>query len=265
MQSSGGAEPGPWMCNVTTRAPELAIDLIENESIRILELGRSKDLSEPVPHLGRWKARDVIAHLGGVHRWATRVLTERSMAGPGFKKSSLDGPALCDWFEEGAASLVATMRADGPEAVCPNFNPGSPSTVAWWIRRQQHETTIHRWDVEAAFGAVSSIDPSIAVDGIDEFLDTFVRTRGKHDLDSTVLVETTRPKRRWTLRPADKPGRIDVSVGPPASGESEVTLVKGRPDALLLALWGRLTAPEAKLAIEGRAELSSLLKGVSGD
>ena len=241
------------------------IAVIENESVRILELGRSGDLGEPVPHLGRWKVRDVVAHLGGVHRWATRVLTERSMAGPGFTKSRLDGSMLCDWFEEGAASLVETMRADEPEAVCPNFNPGSPSTVAWWIRRQQHETTIHRWDVEAAFAAVSSIDPSIAVDGIDEYLDTFVRTRGKHALDSVVLVETTRPKRRWTLRPADKPGRVDVSVGPPPPGELEVTLVKGRPDAVLLALWGRLTVVEAKLVIEGRAELSSLLKGVSGD
>lgn len=193
------------MGTMTGPPSDLAIDMIATESARILDLGRTHDLSEPVPHLGRWKARDVIAHLGGVHRWATSVLIERSMAVAGFRKSMLEGAALCDWFEDGARLLVATMRSTEADAACPNFNPGSPSTVAWWIRRQLHETTVHRWDVESAFGATSPIDPSIAADGIDEFFDTFVRGRGKHGLDSTARFETTRPKHRWTLRPAAKP------------------------------------------------------------
>ena len=242
---------------------EAAIEAIEREALRILALARSGDLSEPVPQLSRWKARDVVAHLGGVHRWATRILSERSMAGPGARKSKLDGIELCDWFEEGARELVGTMRGLDPDDVCPNFNPGSPSTVRWWIRRQLHETTVHRWDVESAFAATTPVDPAIAIDGIDEFLDTFVRTRGKHVLDTPALIETTRPKRHWTLTPAAKQGRIDVATDRLSLDEAPVTLVKGRPELVLLALWGRLTVTEAKLTIEGDANLTTLLKRTS--
>ena len=44
-----------------------------------------------------------------------------------------------------------------------------------------------------------------------------------------------RPKRRWTLRPAAKPGRIDVIHGQPEPAAGPVTLVKGRPEAVLLS------------------------------
>jgi len=71
----------------------------------------------------------------------------------------------------------------------------------------------------------------------------FIRTRGKQTLASTLVLRTTQPKRVWTLTPAEKPGRIDVAV--------DVTEVKGTPEALLLALWGRRTAAEAKLTING--------------
>ena len=185
------------------------------------------------------------------------------MAGPGPKKSKLDGAKLCDWFEEGADELVKTIRSLDPDDVCPNFNPGSPSAVRWWIRRQLHETTVHRWDVESAYRATTPIDPPVALDGIDEFLDTFVRTRGKHLLDATAVIETTRPKRRWALTPAAKPGRIDVAADRPPADDTSVTLIKGRPESLLLALWGRLSVADAKLTINGGANLTTLLKGTA--
>jgi len=233
-----------------------SLDALSAEVDRIASLARGGDLASPIAHLGRWKVRDVVAHLGGVHGWATRIVTERSMAGPGFRKSKLDGEELCDWFEQGGAELLAALWSFGADEPCPNFNPGSESTIGWWVRRQLHETTIHRWDVEAGLGEISLIEPTRAVDGIDEFLDTFVRTRGKHTLDAPLELVTTRPKRTWTLAPAAKPGRIDVTVG--AAGAD--AQIGGRPAELLLALWGRKTIGEADLSVSGTADWTSLLR-----
>jgi len=149
-----------------------------------------------------------------------------------------------------------------PTESCPNFNPGSDSTIAWWIRRQTHESTVHRWDVEHALESTTAIDAKLAVDGVDEFLDVFVRTRGKQTLASTLVLRTTRPKRVWTLVPAAKAGRIDVANGPLDTPAGSVTEVAGQPAALLLGLWGRQSASTAKLKISGDTAAAASLFSV---
>lgn len=239
------------MANPWNDIPWLAA--LEADSARVLELARSGDLSTPIVHLNRWKARDLVAHLGGVQRWATRVITTSTMDGPGSPKSKLDGEELCDWFEDGAAKLVAAMRSKDPSDACPNFNPGSENVVSWWARRQCHETAVHRWDIESAFDDRTPIEPTLAADGVDEFLDVFVRTRGKQTLDNTLVLTTRKPNRSWTLKPAEKPGRIEVSNGGTLSCAAEVV---SEPESMLLALWGRLGAEAAGLEIAGEAHVA---------
>lgn len=222
--------------------------LIDEAARRTSTLARANDLSTPAARLGRWKVRDVVAHLGGVHRWAERIVANRSMAGPGFTKSKLDGSALCDWFDEGAAALTATLSSVVLDEACPNFSPGSSKTVGWWLRRQVHETTVHRWDVERALGEVTPIDRDVAADGIDEYLDTFVRPRGKHTLSAPLGLTTTDPDRSWTLRPANAPGRVEMLAGPAGTPTARLT---GAPDDVLLVLWNRLTVDEAALTVAG--------------
>lgn len=215
---------------------------------RISGLIRSTDLAAPVLHLGRWKVRDVVAHLGGVHRWATRIVNTRSMDGPSFTKSKLTGTELCDWFDAGVEDLLAALNTNKADDQCPNFNPGSPNTVAWWSRRLTHETTVHRWDVERALGCTSKIDPVVAADGIGEYLDVFVRTRGKQTLIAPLALVTTQPSRAWTLSPATRPGRVDIVEGRAAEATAQVV---GRPETLLLVLWGRLGFSEAHVETHG--------------
>ena len=224
-----------------------AVDGVRVEAGRISAVARDVDLATPVPWLGRWKIRDVVAHLGGVHRWADRVVAQQSMDGPGFRKSTLDGDALLDWFDDGADALVRTLSAVDPSEPCPNFNPGSEKTVGWWVRRQLHETTVHRWDVERAVVEPTPIDPAVAGDGVDEFLDTFVRTRGKQQASAPLLLASTDPARSWTITLASKPGRVDVARG---AGEAGTTL-SGPAASLLLVLWGRLELDASDLTIEG--------------
>jgi len=233
---------------------------IATDASRILELARAGNLSTPVEHLGRWKVRDVVAHLGGIHRWAARIVAERSMAGPGARKSKLDGEELCDWFAEGATALTDLLAATGPDEACPNFNPGSERTVGWWVRRQLHETSVHGWDVEAAHDSIGEIDAGLATDGIDEFLDVFVRTRGKQTLQSELVLTASEAEQSWTLTPAAKPGRIDVTAGRNSSGEKP-TEVAGTAAGLYLALWGRRSVEQTALKIDGdTAAAASLLR-----
>ena len=226
------------------------------ETARVSQLLRAHELSTPAVGLGRWKVRDIAAHLGGVHRWATRIVSTRSQAGPSFTKSKLDGTELCDWFDEGITELLAVFANNDVDAACPNFNPGSAKTVGWWLRRQLHETTVHRWDVERALGCVSQIDDAVAADGVDEFLDVFVRTRGKQTLASTLVLHEAQGQ-SWTLQPAKKPGRIDVLAG--ADANAPVTVVSGSSGQLLLALWGRLTISETDLVVTGDGHVAASL------
>jgi len=225
---------------------------------RISELIRRSDLTTPAVRLGRWRVRDVVAHLGGVHRWATRIVVNRSMDGPGFTKSKLDGVELCDWFDEGVAELVAAFETNDPDGPCPNFNPGSAKTVSWWERRQMHETIVHRWDVENALECTTPIAADVSVDCIDEYLDVFVRTRGKQTLTAPLVISVTEPPRSWTLVPADRPGRLDIFAG--NSGRS-TTAMSGDAEALLLSLWRRQTLEEADLQIDGDPAVALSLFG----
>ncbi len=215
---------------------------------QISELIRIIDLTTPIGHLGRWRVSDVVAHLGGVHRWTTRIVNSRSMKGPRFTKSKLDGVELCDWFDTGVQELLNGFQNNDRNETCPNFNPGSVKTVGWWSRRQMHETTIHRWDIERSVDRATPIGPIQATDGIDEFLDVFVRARGKQTLTGPLLLTTTQPSQTWTLTPAQKPGRIDIAGG--ESGQFAAKL-SGSPNQLLLALWGRLALAETEITITG--------------
>lgn len=232
------------------------IAITESAAARISQLIRSADLATPIGHLGRWKVRDVAAHLGGVHRWATRIVVSRSSDGPSFVKSKLDGEELCDWFDAGTEELLIALESNDRDEPCPNFNPGSAKTVAWWLRRQMHETTVHRWDVERALDATTPIAPSVAADGIDEYLDVFVRTRGKQTLSSPMALVSASPSRTWTLTPAEKPGRIDISAGRSTEPTTEVS---GRSAELLLALWRRLPLSETGLTVIGDAAAAASL------
>jgi len=79
------------------------------------------------------------------------------------------------WFRDGHAALVRALSEASPDLDCWAFLD-APSPLAFWARRQAHETGIHRVDAEQAAGRVSAsmFEPEFAADGVDELIMGFL-------------------------------------------------------------------------------------------
>ncbi|HXS64714.1 MAG TPA: maleylpyruvate isomerase family mycothiol-dependent enzyme [Streptosporangiaceae bacterium] len=219
-----------------------------------------------VPSCPDWVVRDLVRHLGGVHRWATGYVAGQRTE---LWEVDLDDVVgewpsdgdLIDWFGEGLNTLVQTLTDADPDLVCFAWLP-APSPLAMWSRRQAHETTVHRVDAELAAGWLPSALPvPFAADGVDEMLRCFItRHRGVLRAD---------PVRRLRVRCTDDPGDWLIMIG----NEQVVTRlampggdeywdhvdcrVTGTANDLYLALWNR--KPTTTLSVEGDASVLRLL------
>jgi uncharacterized protein (TIGR03083 family) len=78
----------------------------------------------------------------------------------------------------------------------------APSPLAFWARRQAHETAIHRADAESAGGVRPEYPPDFAADGIDELLMGFGARRKYRPSSSPaggLRVRTTDTGHAWHL------------------------------------------------------------------
>ena len=212
-----------------------------------------------VPTCPEWQVRDLLRHTGAVHRWAAELVAEGHTAPLPFGDApELDGAELVAWYRDSHRLLVETLAAAPAELECWTFHPAPcPSPLAFWTRRQAHETTVHRYDAEAARGGTASpIATDFAADGIDELLRGFharsrskVRTEQPRVLRVRAVGEDADADAVWTVRLSEEP--------PVASrdgyGEAEAELA-GPADQLYLALWNRTPMP----SVTGDRSLAAL-------
>ena len=183
----------------STLDDDALLDRLVDESRLLSEAWARCDPAAAVPGL-EWDARTVVAHTGAVHRWATDVVARRlavdELGGSAaFPPSTADAGRLGAWFDEGAAALVEVLAAAPAGLDCFTLIPGAAPRT-FWIRRQAHETAIHRADVQAAAGVpVSPVDAAFAQDGLGEIVGAFATE---------------------SAFAADRPGRLllDASDGP---------------------------------------------------
>lgn len=225
------------------------LENIAEEGARIIRIAQQGPMDARVAHLGGWQLGDVVAHLGGVHRWATEILVTGAMpAGP--RRGTDRGEVLISWFDEGLQLLISVLAASDLDGPCPNPCLGSPTTKGFWARRQAHETTMHRWDIESTIGKATIADPLFATDGIDELLDTFTRIRSEQVLTGPVALTATDTSSTWVVSPAEQHGRVMIRRTQ-AEPSDVVATISGPAQKLLLALWHRLTIDEARLSVTG--------------
>ncbi|MER6063048.1 maleylpyruvate isomerase family mycothiol-dependent enzyme [Streptomyces sp. NPDC001792] len=210
-----------------------------------------------VPTCPQWQVRDLLRHIGAVHQWAAGVVADgQPDPRPFGDLPDLDGDELVDWYRDSHRLLVDTLTAAPADLECWTFHPApNPSALAFWTRRQAHETTVHRYDAEAARGGTASpIAVDFAVDGIDELLRGFharprSRVRTPEPRVLRVRALDAGPEAVWTVRLTAEP---PVTVRD-AAGEADAEL-SGPADKLYLALWNREPVP----SVSGDHSLAAL-------
>ncbi len=213
----------------------------------VLESG---DLDAPVPACAPWRLTDLTHHLGGIHRWARGAVVGERVDSRTVDDAPVERAALVSWFREGADDLIATLASTDPETPCWTFGP-APRTVAFWLRRQAHETAAHAGDAAASQGATRPYGIELALDGIDETVAMFfprqVRLGRIPPLAHAVAVAPDEGG-RWVLAGDGTTPPADAEVI--EAGAVEAT-VSGPAEDLLRLLWHRTTLDNARLTISG--------------
>ena len=202
-----------------------------------------------VPPCPAWTVRDLVTHVGGVHRWAAVIVRDGLSGEQAATVGSVGvGPAdaeLLDWYLSSNALLVSQLQAAPGSLECFTFLP-APSPLAFWARRQAHETAIHRADAESAVGSHTVFEPDFAQDGIAEMASGFARRRRRFDRPGVLALSATDgPSWRAELEAEG----VAVAVG---EGPADATLT-GTSSDLYLWLWNRPSAA----TITGDAELAA--------
>lgn len=220
-----------------TLAAASYLDHLRADAAAMAGAARRGQLDAPVPACPGWDLHELMAHTGGVHRWVTAMVSEgatepvsrRGMA------PAPEGPAVIDWFEEGAGSLIQALSEAGTEKHVWNWTD-SPRSY-FWFRRQAQETAVHRWDAQSVSGAVEPIPVDLAIDGLDELITMWVpdpdfAPNGPW-LAGSLHIHATDGDGEWTLIPG-----TDLVKVEPVHGKADAA-VRGTASDLLLFLWNR--------------------------
>jgi uncharacterized protein (TIGR03083 family) len=234
------------------------IEALRQEGQLLAAAVAAADLDTPIPTTPEWRMRDLVRHIGDVHRWARAHVEGRTTPIGRDELPKIAGPLppdpeLLEWFREGHRHLVEALEAAEPDRQAWTFLP-APSPIAFWARRQAHETGVHRADAQSPTGRITPFEPAVAVDGIEELLFGFLGRPGGEAIDPprSLSLQATDTQGEWLVRLEDgiqvsrEGGRADCSVRATASD-------------LHLLLWNRRTADG--LDVEGDRSVLAFWRG----
>jgi uncharacterized protein (TIGR03083 family) len=217
------------------------LSLVDERSATLREaVAAASDLEARVPMCPDWKLRDLVAHLGMVHRFWAQIVCAGEADGPPSREARGDTEPhgdLLEWSAESTRLLLAALSEAGPDAPCWTWWPLSeaPQNAGAVARHQVQEEAVHAWDAQHTIGKPEPIPASSAVDGVAEFLQVTYGAVGPwpHRPARIVVACTEGPS--WTLDLTPSGARLD----PPTSG-SPVATIHGAASDILLALYGRV-------------------------
>ena len=226
------------------------IQVVQSAADQLLRAATSAGPQAPVPSCPGWTADRLVRHVTRVHHWAAAVLRGADPKQVEFVQPSAD--ELTEVYRLGVQRLVDALTTTPRGRAVWTFYPAD-SPVAFWARRQAHETTIHRVDAELATGTgVMEIDPDLAADGLAELL---IDLAPAHYLGSSVLGTFT-----MTLTPLDSNRAWTVTAGAhtvatveEARDRSDLT-VFGTASDLYRWAWNR--AGDDEVALRGNLTLA---------
>jgi uncharacterized protein (TIGR03083 family) len=204
-----------------------------------------------------WDVRKLVEHMAYIHRWAAFAV--RNGRGPGTGEVAIpdEDVDLCAWLRAGGEALADDLTGTDPDDDTWHVFP-APKKMWVWARRQAQETAMHRWDAETATLGASSLDPTLAAEGVLEYLElglprVLVR-EGVTPPASTLSLRCTDVEGEWAISPAG------VSAGPPSpdadaglrgSAASLLLVLMGRADRSAVDIMGDPTAADEWLSLPG--------------
>ena len=216
-------------------------------------VGQDGVLTRPVPSCPGWTIGELSRHLGMVHR------SIRTHAGNGNAHQpwlaipddapAADDPRIVTWFQSEFSQLDTLLDALDADSPTWTWAPQN-RTAAFWFRRMAHETTVHRWDAQAAIGVPEPLERRLAGDTVAEVLDTMVpagRRRHTADVAGIVHLSATDLGQVWTLRlRGQRIDLVDTNLPPdgdarPACAAASDAAASGTASDLALTLWGRVS------------------------
>lgn len=197
------------------------------------------ELDAPIPTCPGWEMRDLLRHVGSVHRWATGIVVGR-LTEPTGSMEDRGGPwpddrDLVAWFCDGLQALVRSLEEAPADLACWTFLAAS-SPLAHWARRQAHETAIHRVDAESVRGQITPFPPDFAADGMDELLVCFAGRPGRGlrlDEPRVIHLHALDAGREWWVHAG--PSGTHIS----GEGRPSDCAVAGPASDLYTLLWNR--------------------------
>lgn len=140
---------------------------LRSDGEAIAAAGR-RDINAVVPSCPGWTVHKLLAHVGRVYRSVGRHVAERAteMIPADEIPRPPEGDAIVEWFEEGHRFVQDALDGAEPDEAVWTWT--GQSTMAFYFRRMAHETAVHRWDAEAAFGQPDTIDSDLGADGVSE-------------------------------------------------------------------------------------------------
>jgi uncharacterized protein (TIGR03083 family) len=152
------------------------IELLGAEADRFAASLAGADLDATVVTCPDWTVRDLVSHVGGLHRWSSALVAGGIVAETWRSSLPLEYPdrqasldARREWLVAGGAQACRTFASAEPAA--PVWAWGADQHGRFWPRRMLFETGIHRLDLDLTLGRTADLPAHVAVEGIDEQLE----------------------------------------------------------------------------------------------
>lgn len=248
------------------------IAALEDDGVLLADAAVTSGLTATVPTCPGWRVRDLVRHQAFIHDWARRHVAEQrselidgaEIIGDGTEADILGGgppdSELVAAYRQGLAALVGTFRAADPDVRCATFLK-APSPLAFWARRQAHETAIHRFDAQAARPAGppppnDAFGPAFAADGIDELITGFAARQKTDGSGRSLLIRAADTGDAWRCAwPAE--GRVQAwrCDSRDAGTAAADCVLAGPASGIYVFLWNRCAAGDADATVSGDPDI----------
>jgi uncharacterized protein (TIGR03083 family) len=229
------------------------LEALRHDSAALLAAAHAADPTAAIAACPGWRPVDLVWHIGEVHWFWSTIVADR-LAGPDAYVEPDRPDADDDVFafaEQAAVRLDDALSRTDPSTEVWTWS--EPHNAGFVIRRMAHETAVHRVDAELALGIEPLVDPAVAVDGVEEFLENLPRSRALRGEGERLRLRATDQPEGWTVTLG--PERFGWVGGEPDGGAAgaatRAVTVQATAAGLYLLLWRRRPPTDARVGVGG--------------